>query len=71
MDINLPGIDGYQALLRLRGDPETAGIPVIALTANAMKGERERGLAAGFAEYLTKPLDIIQLLDLLSKLLQR
>lgn len=69
MDINLSGIDGYQALQRLQAVPETARIPVIALTANAMKGDRERGLASGFVDYLTKPLDILQLLGLLSKLL--
>jgi CheY-like chemotaxis protein len=67
MDINLPGMDGYQALLQLQADPETAHIPVIALSASAMKGDRERGLAAGFVDYLTKPLDIRQLLGLLSK----
>lgn len=69
MDINLSGMDGYQALLRLQADPETAHIPVVALTANAMKGDRERGLASGFADYLTKPLDIPQLLGLLGRLL--
>ena len=69
LDINLPGMDGYQALKLLQEYPETAGIPVVALTANAMKGEREQGLAAGFAEYLTKPLDILKLLELLEDLL--
>jgi len=69
MDINLPGIDGYQALSILKSEPETAAIPVVALTANAMKGDRERGIAAGFSDYLTKPLDILQLLELLGKLL--
>ena len=69
LDINLPGMDGYRALKLLRGYPETAGIPVVALTANAMKGERELGLSAGFAEYLTKPLDILKLLELLENLL--
>jgi PAS domain S-box-containing protein len=71
MDINLPGMNGYQALSRLQGSPATARIPVIALTANAMKGDRERGIAAGFADYLVKPLDILQLLGLLGKLLER
>ena len=69
LDINLPGMDGYRALKLLQEYPETAGIPVVALTANAMKGEREQGLAAGFAEYLTKPLDILKLLELLETLL--
>ncbi|MFA6902484.1 MAG: PAS domain-containing protein, partial [Gallionellaceae bacterium] len=69
MDINLPGMDGFQALAQLKGFPETAAIPVIALTANAMKGDREAGLEAGFVDYLTKPLDILKLLALLEKLL--
>lgn len=71
MDINLPGMDGYQALRILQASAETAGIPVIALTANAMKGDREQGMAAGFADYLTKPLDIFDLLKLLGKMLKR
>lgn len=69
MDINLPGMDGYQALSQMKAEPATAHIPVIALTANAMKGDRDRGLDAGFADYLTKPLDILKLLGALDKLL--
>lgn len=69
LDINLPGMDGYQALAQLKSHPGTAHIPVVALTANAMKGDSERGMEAGFADYLSKPLDILKLLDLLGKLL--
>ncbi len=58
MDINLPGMNGYEALRQLRADPATRHIPVIAITANAMKHERERGLAEGFDDYVTKPLDV-------------
>jgi signal transduction histidine kinase/CheY-like chemotaxis protein len=58
MDINLPGMSGYEVLAELRGDPQTAAIPAIALSANAMAGDIERGLAAGFFRYLTKPVDI-------------
>jgi signal transduction histidine kinase/CheY-like chemotaxis protein len=58
MDINLPGMSGLDALAALRRDPETAHIPVIALTAAAADRDRKRGLEAGFAEYLTKPIDI-------------
>jgi two-component system cell cycle response regulator DivK len=58
MDVGLPGMDGVQALVRLRADPATAGIPVAALTAFAMKDDRERFLAAGFDAYLEKPLDV-------------
>jgi CheY-like chemotaxis protein len=58
MDLNLPGLDGFELLRELRRDPRTAAIPAIALTANAMESDIERGLAAGFFRYLTKPLDI-------------
>ena len=58
MDINLPGMDGFEALRRLKGDPATASIPVLAISANAMVGERERGLKAGFTAYLTKPIKL-------------
>ncbi len=58
MDINLPGMDGLQALQVLRGVPATAHIPVLALTANALETEVARGLAAGFDAYFTKPIQI-------------
>jgi signal transduction histidine kinase/CheY-like chemotaxis protein len=57
VDINLPGMDGFAALRHLREAPATAAIPVVAVTANAMRRDIERGQAAGFAAYLTKPLD--------------
>jgi two-component system cell cycle response regulator DivK len=58
MDVQLPGMDGVQALDRLRSDPETRDIPVVAVTAFAMSDDRRRLLAAGFDEYVEKPLDI-------------
>jgi CheY-like chemotaxis protein len=58
MDVQLPGIDGVEALGRLRADPKTAGIPVAALTALAMREDRERFLAAGFDGYLEKPVSV-------------
>jgi CheY-like chemotaxis protein len=58
MDINLPGIDGMKALKMLREDPATAHIPVIALSANAMPGDIEKGIEAGCHSYLTKPIRI-------------
>ena len=58
MDLNLPGMSGIEVLRQLRADPLTAAIPVIALTANAMQCDIERGQAAGFDRYLTKPIDI-------------
>jgi two-component system, cell cycle response regulator DivK len=61
MDIQLPDIDGAQALVRLRANERTASIPVLAVTAQAMHGDRERLLAAGFDGYVSKPVDIGQL----------
>jgi len=62
MDIQLPDIDGVEALLRLRADERTASIPVVALTAQAMHGDREKFLAAGFDGYLSKPVNVAELL---------
>ena len=62
MDIQLPDIDGVEALRRLRSDTRTASIPVLALTAQAMQGDRERFLAAGFDGYISKPVNILDLL---------
>jgi len=57
MDIQLPGMDGLQATRKLKEQPSTAEIPVIAVTSYAMKGDREKALAAGCAGYVTKPID--------------
>lgn len=62
MDIRLPGIDGLAVLGRLRADERTASIPVVALTAQAMQGDRERFLAAGFEGYISKPVNVVELL---------
>lgn len=58
MDLSLPGIDGFEAFRRLRADEATSAIPVVALTAHAMAGDRERVLAAGFDGYLPKPIEV-------------
>lgn len=58
MDVQLPGIDGIETLGLLRADNRTASIPVVALTAQAMQGDRERFLDAGFDDYISKPIDI-------------
>ena len=63
MDIQLPGIDGVEALARLRTDERTASIPVLALTAQAMHGDEERLLAAGFDGYVSKPVDVMGLVN--------
>ena len=61
MDINLPGLNGFDALAILKSDPVTARIPVVALTANAMPGDVSRGVAAGFFRYVTKPIEVARL----------
>jgi len=58
MDLQLPGIDGHEALSQLRGDPGTSTIPVVALTAFAMRQDREKALSAGFDGYLEKPISV-------------
>jgi two-component system cell cycle response regulator DivK len=58
MDLQLPGIDGMEALRRLRASPRTADIPVVAVTAQAMKQDRERVLEAGFDGYVEKPISV-------------
>jgi two-component system cell cycle response regulator DivK len=67
MDIRLPDFDGIEALRRLRADERTASIPVLALTAQAMEGERERFLAAGFDGYLSKPVNVVELVDVVRR----
>jgi two-component system, cell cycle response regulator DivK len=62
MDVRLPDMDGTEALSRLRMDERTASIPVLAVTAQAMKGDRERFIEAGFDGYLSKPIDIDELI---------
>ena len=63
MDINLPGMNGVEAHKKLMRDKRTRDIPVIALSANAMEGDIRRGLKAGFHSYLTKPIDVIEVLE--------
>jgi CheY-like chemotaxis protein len=60
MDIRLPGTDGLEALRRLREDERTADIPIVALTAQAMAGDRERFLEAGFNGYVSKPVNVVE-----------
>jgi two-component system cell cycle response regulator DivK len=71
MDIQLPGIDGIQALRQIRDEEETRRIPVIAVTASAMTHDRQKIMAAGFDAYQTKPLNVRQFVDAVRELLAR
>lgn len=71
MDIQLPGMDGLELTRRLKSDPTTADILVVALTAYAMKGDRERALAAGCDDFITKPVDTRTLGSAIAFLLNR
>jgi two-component system, cell cycle response regulator DivK len=63
MDMSLPKVDGWEATRRLKADPATRGIPVIALTAHAMSGDREQAIGAGCDDYDTKPVELDRLLQ--------
>jgi len=69
LDMNLPGLDGWQTVRLLKADGALGGIPVLALTAHAMAGDRERALAAGCDEYDAKPVDLPRLLSKIQSLL--
>jgi CheY-like chemotaxis protein len=68
MDLNIPVMNGWEATRRLKADPKTAGIPVIALSAHAMAGDREKALEAGCDDFDTKPIDFDRLLNKMKKL---
>jgi PAS domain S-box-containing protein len=70
LDIQLPGIDGYEVLQRLRQMPAMAGVPVVAVSANAMPADREKAATAGFDDYITKPVDMPLLLATVERLLR-
>jgi two-component system, cell cycle response regulator DivK len=69
MDMSLPGIDGWEATRRLKTAPETRAIPVIALTAHAMTGDRDKALTAGCDDFDTKPIELPRLLSKIEALL--
>jgi CheY-like chemotaxis protein len=71
MDLQLPGIDGLELTRRLKADPATAGIAIIAVTAYAMKGDQEKAFAAGCDDYVTKPIDTRALPELIAKYAKR
>jgi CheY-like chemotaxis protein len=69
MDLDLPVVDGWEATRRLKSNPATSGIPIIALTAHAMSGSREKALAAGCDDFDTKPVDFDRLMKKITQLL--
>ncbi len=71
MDIDLPDIDGWEATRRLKSDPRTREIPVIALTAHVMVSDRERSLAVGCDDFETKPIEIVRLLEKMTRMLEK
>jgi len=70
MDMNMPQVDGWEATRQIKAQPELSSVPVIALTAHAMTGDRERALEAGCADYHTKPIEFPKLLAQIEELLQ-
>ncbi len=70
MDINLPEVDGYTTTARIKALPGLAGVKIIAVTANVMKGDREKTLAAGCDGYITKPIDVDLLPDQIARFLE-
>jgi CheY-like chemotaxis protein len=71
MDLSLPVLDGWEATRQIKAAPDTKHIPVIALTANAMAGDREKALAAGCDDYDTKPIELPRLLGKIKALAER
>jgi two-component system, cell cycle response regulator DivK len=71
MDMSLPVLDGWEATRRLKGDPETRGLPVIALTAHAMAGDEKKAREAGCDDFDTKPVEYTRLLSKIEGLLQK
>ena len=69
MDLEMPVVDGWEATRRLKADPQTRGIPIIALSAHALAGEREKALAAGCDEFDTKPIEFERLLATVRRVL--
>ncbi len=71
MDMNLPEVDGWEATRQIKATPQIAGVPVIALTAHAMSGDRQRALEAGCIDYHTKPIEFAKLLAQIEAILSK
>jgi CheY-like chemotaxis protein len=69
MDLSMPEMDGWEAARRIRKNPKTGSIPIIAVTAHALPGDRQRALEAGCDEYITKPMDLEELVQLVNQVL--
>ena len=70
MDLSLPGIDGWTAAKELKMDPATAHIPLLALTAHTLPGDRKRAMESGFDGYISKPIDVVNFGDSITKILK-
>jgi CheY-like chemotaxis protein len=71
MDMNMPEVDGWEATRQMKASPKLAGIPVIALTAHAMSGDRDRAIEAGCSDYHTKPIEFAKLIAQIEAILAR
>ena len=69
MDLSLPGIDGWTAARELKSDPKTSHIPLMALTAHTLPGDRKRAMESGFDGYISKPIDVVNFGDSITKIL--
>jgi CheY-like chemotaxis protein len=70
LDLHMPGVDGFGVIQELRGDEHFETTPILALTASAMQGDRERAISAGFTGYITKPIRLVALRDEVARLLK-
>jgi two-component system, cell cycle response regulator DivK len=70
MDLSLPGIDGWTAAKELKDDPATSHIPLLALTAHTLPGDRKRAMESGFDGYISKPIDVVNFGDSITKVLK-
>ncbi|MBM3151550.1 MAG: response regulator [Chloroflexi bacterium] len=70
MDLSLPQVDGWSAATQLKADPQTAGIPLVAITAHTLPGDRKRALESGFDGYISKPINVTSLNETVKKALE-